>query len=219
MSFFPSGKKVIVDVGHHRGHFIQSFMANRNREDFYIVAIDPIDYKSGLFDEYHQVGISTETGTRKFNLYDEPGCNSLLDMKLQDRVDSLDKEEGWFCAYQINKIGEIEINVVTLESLLESRVSLNESPAIHYLKVDAQGNDLDVLKSIGKDILQSIEFIQLESCVAKREKQLMYIGQTVLDQDVEFLNSNGFQMIDMKDHSKSAPPEADIVFQNTRWIS
>ena len=60
-------------------------------------------------------------------------------------------------------------------------------------------------------------FIQMESCVAKNENQIMYENQSTIDSDISYMNSLGFEVLSTTDYSSDAPPEADIIFYNKRF--
>jgi hypothetical protein len=127
-------KICLVDVGFHKGHFVNDFIRDHgfDRSKMRVIAIDPIKHNQGSYDEFHQVAISTEPGRAKFNIYDEPGCNSLHDLQTGKMVDKIN-HEGWYCRYPIKKIDEIEVDVVRLDTILETL----QEPIIHFLKVDA----------------------------------------------------------------------------------
>jgi FkbM family methyltransferase len=212
----------LIDVGYPKGHFVETFLQQYGiqRNKVHIIGIDPIDHlnlsnRNGNFnvDEFYQVAISTTPGKAKFNLYDEPGCNSLHKLNVDKRVDRLGAEDGWYCRYEIKKVDEIEVNVVTLKSIIESA----NREIIHYLKIDTQGNDINVIKSCEEKI-QNVMFVQMESCVAKNKNQIMYENQSLIDYDISHMNSLGFEVLKTTDHSGSAPPEADIIFYNKRFL-
>jgi len=212
-------KICLIDVGYHKGHFALKFLEEYKiqRDEIYIIGIDPIDYRSeisdGHCDEFHQVAISTTQGKTKFNLYDEPGCNSLHELNVDKRVDQKQSEDGWYCRYEIKKVDEIEVDVVTLKSIIESA----NQEIIHYLKIDTQGNDINVIKSCEEKI-QNVMFIQMESCVAKNENQIMYENQSTIDNDISYMESLGFELLHTIDYSTDAPPEADIIFYNKAFL-
>lgn len=202
------GPIVVVDIGHHKGHFIQHFIStySLNRKSLYIHAVDPVDYNSEFNDVFDQVAISSNVGTATLNIYDEPGCNSLANMRLE-ALTLKKNQSGWFSNYTINKIGESQVQTITLETILL------KYPIVHYLKVDAQGSDLDVLKS-GKSSLKSVMFVQIESSVARNSEELMYVGQSYFVENTSYMKSLGFTLLQIDDHSSDAPPEADLIFIN-----
>lgn len=193
----------IIDVGHHKGDWIRDFSRQIPKDKFvYCVGIDPIDHKSEWNNLFIQKAVSTKTGTRKFYTYSEPGCNSLNEMLLENKFQR---------PQEINKVGEIEVECVTLESILDD-LGLD---MIHYLKVDAQGNDLDVVKSAG-EWLKKCLFVQMETCVATQDDNMMYENQNTRAADISFMESQGFELVKEMDHSSVSCPEADLIFYNTR---
>jgi FkbM family methyltransferase len=204
-------KIIVVDVGHHKGDFLTLFLQRTKliRSQMFLVGVDPIDYGTDLCDVFLKIGLSTTPGEKIFNTYSEPGCNSLLELRVENRVDSIESDKGWYCAYEIKKTGEIKIETKTLAAVMQE-LKINQ---IHYLKIDTQGNDLQVLKSAGP-LIKNVLYIQMESSVAKKENQLMYAGQSTLSEDESYLEENGFKRVDLVDHSPYAPPEADVIYVN-----
>jgi len=194
----------ILDLGHHKGDWSHDFsqkIAPLNKF-IYCVGIDPIDYDTGACNLFIQKAISTEVGTRKFNTYSEPGCNSLNEMLLDNKFQR---------PQEINKTGEIEVECDTLTNVL----NFLQPEIVHYLKIDAQGNDRNVIES-GKEWLDSILFVQMETCVAKTFDTLMYENQNTRDSDIEYMLSKGFELFDEWDHSAVSCPEADLIFFNRK---
>lgn len=194
----------ILDLGHHRGHWSRDFSKKvlPLNKFLYCIGIDPINYDTGACNFFIQKAISTEVGTRKFNTYSEPGCNSLNEMLLDNKFQR---------PQEINKTGEIEVECDTLTNVL----NFLQPEIIHYAKIDAQGADLSVIKS-GEEWLDSILFIQMETCVAKTSDTLMYENQNTRDSDIEYMLSKGFELFDEWDHSAVSCPEADLIFFNRK---
>jgi len=204
-------KLCLIDIGYHKGHFTQDFLnlfSHLSRTNIKIIGVDPIDYEVRLCDKFYNNAVSSEEGDRTFFLYDEPGCNSLSEMNLENLTNK-NGGNGWYCGYNINKIGQKTIKAITLEQIItESKEEL-----IHFLKIDTQGHDIDVVASAGKSI-EKVLFIQMESCVAKNESQLMYKNQTTLKDDVKYMSTKNFKLIGFIDYSSNAPPEANLFFVN-----
>lgn len=194
----------IIDIGSHKGHWSAEFSEKIKpiNKNIYCVGIDPIDHGQHNCNLFIQKAISTKTGKRKFYLYSEQGCNSLNEMILDNNFQR---------PQHIEKTGEIEVECSTLSSILDTL----ELDIIHYLKVDAQGNDRDVLES-GEKWLPKCLFVQIETCVAKSAKELMYKNQNTRNSDIEYMLSKGFELYDEWDHSAVSCPEADLIFFNPR---
>ncbi|MBV6513842.1 MAG: hypothetical protein FMNOHCHN_03398 [Ignavibacteriaceae bacterium] len=191
-----------IDVGHHKGHAAADFskkVASLGKY-VYCVGIDPIDHGSTTNNLFIQKAVSTKEGIRKFHLYSEQGCNSLQEMLLENKFQR---------PQEISKTGETEVVRSKLSKILEE---LNLE-IIHYLKIDAQGNDRDVLES-AENWLQKCLFVQIETCVAKSAEELMYKNQNTRDSDIEYMKSKGFELFDEWDHSAASCPEADLIFFN-----
>ncbi len=184
----------VLDIGHHKGHFAEEFSKKVAPLDKYLycVGIDPIDHGSTSNNLFIQKAVSTKEGIRKFHLYNEQGCNSLNEMLLDNKFQR---------PQEILKTGETEVACVKLSKILQE---LNLK-TIHYLKIDAQGNDRDVLES-AEDWLQKCLFVQIETCVAKSDDELMYKNQNTRDSDVEYMKSKGFELFDEWDHSANSCP-------------
>lgn len=193
-----------VDVGHHKGHAAEDFSKKVSPLGKYIycVGIDPIDHGSPMNNLFIQKAVSTKDGIRKFHLYNEEGCNSLNEMLLENKFQR---------PQHIEKTGETEVVCAKLSSILRE---LNFE-IVHYLKIDAQGNDRDVLES-AEDWLQKCLFVQIETCVAKSTEELMYKNQNTRDSDIEYMKSKGFELFEEWDHSADSCPEADLIFFNPR---
>lgn len=191
-----------IDVGHHKGHASADFAKKiiPINKYLYAVGIDPINYGSNTNNLFIQKAISTKVGKRKFHTYSEPGCNSLSEMLLENKFQR---------PKHIERTGEIEVECVTLSSILDDL----DLGVIHYLKIDAQGNDRDVLES-GESWLNRCLFVQLETCVAKTPDTLMYKNQNTRDSDIQYMLSKGFELYDEWDHSNVSCPEADLIFFN-----
>ena len=208
----------VVDIGHHRARFIHEFahqissLQQIKDKELYTIGIDPIDYNTNACNKFIQAAISTKTGKSNFNTYDEPGCNSLLNMKLENLVRDR-SEAGWYAPHNISKTGKIEVDCVTLKSILDE----TNFDRVDFIKVDAQGSDLDCILS-AEDWLEKTAFIQTESCVSTTDIKMMYEGQTNKTQDIKTLESLGFELLDSWDHSSISCPEADLIFLNKKYI-
>lgn len=202
---------VIIDVGCHKGHFIDDF--THHFKGKFSIGIDPVNHGvANKYNKYYEVAISDFCGKSKFNEYVEPGCNSLLDMKVDNVVHDSSKY-GWYVKHGIEqKTNEYIVNVRTLKSIIEE----NNLEIIDYLKIDTQGNDINVVKSCG-ELVKNIKLIQME-CVSSHDKNIvLYEGQQLMEQDIEDMDKLGFDVLNITDYSGSASPEADIIFVNRNF--
>jgi FkbM family methyltransferase len=80
------------------------------------------------------LGLSDQEGMMKLNLNYADACASLLPSH----------PDAWWCAHTI---GHMAVPVVRLDTILDM---LPSDYVLHYLKVDTEGNDVNVMKGAGK---------------------------------------------------------------------
>lgn len=204
----------LIDCGCHKGHFLTKFKREVNRP-VYSIGIDPVNHpKESVYDKYFQMAVdNVDTPTiKKFYEYIEPGCNSLLEMNV-DKVVHNRSEVGWYVGWPIEKQKNCyDVEVDSLASFLETQ----DYFPIHLLKIDSQGNDINVVKSLGVYV-DRVAFVQMECVSSKNKEIVLYKGQQIMEQDIEDMTKLGFEVVKITDYSKEASPECDILFKNRRW--
>ena len=85
-----------------------------------------------------------------------------------------------------------DVNVITLKTFMTQK-SLDK---IDYLKIDARGSGLLVLKGLGEKI-SSVDRGVVESS-ALNKNEVLYKDQANYNSIVEFLENNNFEIIDVK---------------------
>lgn len=178
----------------------------------YRLGIDPIDNKvlnlrggstsynkiggDPIFHFYKQYAIDDVDSKqyKTFYVFDEPGCNSLLN-KTKD--------------FNRNIIKEIEVEVRSLESILLEENLTN----IHYLKCDCQGKDIQIVKSL-KSLLDKTKYVQIECSFSKNHP--MYDGQSYWRDDIKTMEELGFEPLYYVMYSSSLLPEGEVLFRNKR---
>lgn len=115
-------------------------------------------------------------GTKSFFLTKSPGCSSLL-------MPNTDKLKDWaFCdKFRVEK--EIEMDTVTIPAALR-KLSLDY---VDWFKIDSQGTDLRLFKSLDEKVISSI-------LVAEFEPGIMdsYIGEDKMYKVMEFMENRPF---------------------------
>lgn len=202
----------ILDVGCHYAHWIQSLGKLLDGFEYvYSVGIDPIDFGvSSNYNIYAQVAIDNvkEPTEKLFFQYNEPGCNSLAQMNI-DVVKHTRDEPGWYVEHTIENLVKIsQVPVVSLAQLVSMLPIAGQE--LHYVKIDCQGKDIDVVRSLGT-YLKKTYFIQIECAVCAPEHTL-YKGQKTLEEDTLVMKELGFHRFRVIDYSLQASPEADAFF-------
>lgn len=148
--------------------------------------------------------ITSFDGVTKFFFYQD-GTHSLLETNLADIHKYIDGHTGK-AAVQADWTSSRTINVpcFRLDTVLE-RYSID---TVAFLKIDAQGHDLEVLRSLGQRV-NSIQTLEVEVQVTDFE---IYRGQSRKDDVLEFAFANNFELV--ATHSQSFGQELILIFAN-----
>lgn len=213
----------IIDVGCNTGPFIKEVKPLLTKDSYWI-GIDPTDHGVGnLYDLYLNKAISNveKDEIAIFTEYNDSGCNSLLDMNTDIIThDRNDKNNKWFIDRVIEQVvKKKEVTVTSLKSILDwiPKFNCNVDNLIHYVKIDTQGNDINVVRSLGP-YLATTMFIQLECVTSHDPKKVLYKGQQLLENDIDDMRILGFSMVSMEDYSSFASPEGDVLFVNNNCL-
>lgn len=95
------------------------------------------------------------------------------------------KVKLWAQGSKLKSINTLNVESIRLDTFME-REKINE---VDFLKIDAQGADLQVLRSCG-DKLFMVKKVQVEICDIQ-----IYQGGNMLNETVEYLNNYGFKPI------------------------
>lgn len=125
-----------VDIGaHHPFKFSNTYLFYKNGWNG--INVEPNQERLELFKNFRPhdinvgVGIGTYEGIGDYFKFDQAAYNT-LDQDLAEKRKTM---------YS----GKIQINVITLENLLENYLPKNKN--IDFLKIDVEGKDMEVLKS------------------------------------------------------------------------
>lgn len=191
--------KTVIDIGVGYGteSLYQSFPSS------YFVLIEPIkEYKSSIDEilskykgEVHYKAVGCEAGVIE------------LDVNLDDLQKSSHFKRTELTLRKDHRLEKRKVEEVTLDSLLNPLNKL-ERPIV--LKVDTEGNELNVLKG-AKLLLELTDFVIVEASIAKR-----FENSYEFDELVAFMRENGFIVFSILSISHSAtefrPRFMDVVF-------
>ena len=211
----------IIDVGCNTGTFLTYLKPKLKSESFWI-GIDPSDLGvSNLYNVYLNKAISDVKEDEKaiFTEYNDSGCNSLLDMNTDIITHDTNKRQGkWFIDRVIEQVVcKKEVTVTSLEKVLDTLAFKIDRDIIHYVKIDTQGNDIKVARSLGKYLTNTM-YIQLECVTSHDPKKVLYKGQQLLENDIDDMRLLGFTLVNMEDYSGFASPEGDVLFINNQCL-
>ena len=191
---------IIIDVGAYNGN---PYIAQAKRNEGVIVyAFEPnpimfaklIKLAPNNYHTFNMV-VSEVDGTVDFYNNKNIETSSILPFNEDNLSD-------WPSGHLLKNLNVAEVSSIRLDTFI-SNENITE---IDFLKIDAQGADLQVLKSCGT-MLGIIEQIQVEVCDIQ-----IYENGNQLDETVEYLTSRGFKKIKTLQHNKTK----DVIFENEK---
>jgi hypothetical protein len=219
-------KKInIIDIGCARGGLISEVvLPNRNLESVYSVGIDPLNHGvKSLYNHFVQVGIDdifpSKFKLKRFYVNSDDQASSLLKMNYENITENLSDVSRiyvpWASKLRVRVV--IPIIVVNLESIIRKYFSL---APIHFIKIDAEGNDLNVIKS--QSFRNRPLFISAETSNHKDSRIRIFKGGSQREELVAYMNSKNYSIYhevnyaEIKNHGTQM---SDIVFKDTLNVS
>jgi len=187
--------KILLEVGVSDGFHTERYL---EKYKLPVVGFEPVPYLYPLlnkkFKNYknvmiYEAAVDVKDAVRNFHISDPQtktedkpvhpyGCSSLYQFPK-------DINDKWTGRTDFNMIETIKVNTVNLENFFRQRMF---NGIIEYLHCDAQGNDINVLRSLGP-YLNRVRAGEIE-CAAKTE---LYEGtNNRWEVAYDFLNRNGF---------------------------
>jgi FkbM family methyltransferase len=143
------------------------------------------------------LAVTEKDGSSDLNINSYADASSLLPLDDQG-------VRSWAGAQVLRTIEKVTVGTIRLDTFL----NLAGIQSVDYLKIDAQGMDLEVVKSAGNR-LKDIHRICLECDVTSHP---LYRGASTKSETVEFLDSRGFALIDVLPQSDGQ--EENLTFEN-----
>jgi len=211
-----------IDVGVYRGMFLDKINAFLNFKPLYSVGIEPNNSYNSLSKYTISFNCAVDDVNEPtylpftFNA-DCDACSSLLKMNTEVVTHNIEEyDTKWYCGTPIQKVLKVEPILVNSMSNVLNTIDHFKTNKIHYLKIDAEGVDIRVVKSM-KKYLEKTMFIQIETSVSKNKSVKLFEGQTHINEDIISMKEMGFELFDVVDYSYvNSSPNADAIFINTR---
>ncbi len=195
-------KSTIVEVGANYGNDTASFLDDKNNE---VWAFEPtpelVEHLNNRFEgrkNFHLIAkaVDIEETTKVFNIAGSGdwGCSSLYEF-------SDDIREKWEGRPDFQVTHKVEVQTIRLDTFI-TKYGINK---IDYLWVDAQGNDFNVLKSLG----DKIDIVAKGKCEGAYTVDLYKTEENRVDDIVAWLTSKGYSCNVIPDN---VGKEADIHF-------
>lgn len=178
----------VVDVGAARG----SFMMELNRvhdSNIFAIGIDPIDHGIGAnYNKFYNACVDN---------IDKPTKVEFFKNLSDDQASSLFYKDG-------KSLGERDI--LNLNDIINSDLPVE---TIHFIKIDAEGKDLDIVKSLREDTLSRTVYIAIE-CTQSNPR---FEGEYVKGECISYFDSIGFDVHYCYD-TDNGSGISDVVFKN-----
>lgn len=194
-----SDSGVWFDVGAHLGG--TSFSKAESNPNLRVIAFEPnIALASQTFQRLPNfqilpVAIGEQTGFTTFHLNAFAAASSLLPMDESAR-------QKWIGGEVLCQDAEIIVPVMRLDDVMKG---LNIQK-VDLLKIDAQGADLAVVKSLG-DRIKDVRKIKLEVTTTAQQ---LYVGTATKNEIIEYLANRGFALI--SEQSQTHGQEENLLF-------
>lgn len=147
------------------------------------------------------MAVSNFDGSAVFKIAAHDDCSSLQDF---DANANQTWVHDWHPYKRFDMVDELQVEVIRLDTFLAQR----GIAAIDLLEVDAQGEDLRVVESLGARI-GDVKRIQLEVNIHSAP---LYANGFTMDQAVTFFDAHGFDKhVEWK---QSLNREANVIFRN-----
>ncbi len=194
-----------IDVGAHLGE--TTFRFAEEHPDLLVYAFEPnvsiAVTRMGCLPNFivFPMAVAAKDGTAKFYINSDDSTSSLL---------PLYKKEGfsWKGGEDLKTVSEVCVPTIRLDTFFRAA----KIKKLAYLKIDAQGADLDILLSAG-DRLRDIKEINIEVYLTPRP-QYEGAGNSKL-KVVDYLTVNGFELSET--FSQTYGQEEVLIFINKKF--
>jgi hypothetical protein len=213
-SLLKDEKKTLIDVGCHRAHFL----SNSQIKFHFKIGIDPLEFdEQAVYDVVVNGAVSTQKNQKLFYVYENDGCSSLLKMKSDEVThDFAERKNKWYVSFKIENLKKIlRTDTCTLEEIIDQHFS---TESVSLIKIDAQGSDIDVVKSLGKYLnTDKVKFLFIE--LPSRDI-VLYEDQLDYPSSIQALNEYGFEVVHKHDFEilgydgKPCSPESNVIMKN-----
>ena len=199
-------KKFIIDVG--ASHDGIKTIPLKPYFNCPIIFIEPdVNALSKVFagpdDIKLDIAITSYDGEIEFNFYQD-GTHSVLETNIDeihkyiDGYTGLPAEKEKWTAWKKEKV-----KCFTLKTLIES-LGIEKIP---YLKIDTQGHDFEVIKSLS----DKINIVDMIECEVQTLDFELYKGQSKKEEIIKYLLENNFLLINI--NSSTYGQEEDLIFK------
>jgi hypothetical protein len=209
----------VIDTGCAIGDFKRII----NHKNTFFIGIDPLieDYKIcnayNILDTYnilYKFGIDITNDNKLFNITNSLDTSSFLNFDKNITTDINNIEHFYIPPHVYHNATNVNekriVETKTLKYVIEESNLKND--IIHILKINCQGNDLNVIKSLGK-YLNNVMFIVIKSYCDSTS--CLYENSSKFTDDYDYLKTNNFELITKELLIRD---ESDCLYYNTNLV-
>lgn len=213
----------IVDVGCARGALLSYARDMRVFDKIYSIGIDPLDHahERPEYSAYLQCAVDNVGNKEEisdFFVNNDDQASSLLPMNFEHISDSLDERSEKYYVPWAKMLGiksKISVRVFSLELILNK---IMPERKIHLLKIDAEGKDLDIVKSLGS--WSSVpDFISLECSAHKNDEIRIFKKGCHVSDVIPYMEGIGYSVFERFNYEEipnNLTQACDIIFINNQ---
>ena len=206
----------LIDVGCAIGDF-RNLIKHKN---IFSIGIDPLikEYKNrnntlNTFNILYEFAIDIKDGKTQFNITESMDTSSIYEFNTELTKSKDDINKFYIPEHVFNYTTTIkekrEVETKTLSTIIEKDL---KHEIIHILKIDAQGNDLNVIKS-SSNYLNNIMFIVMES--TSDDTTTLYKDTAHFTEDCSYLKLHNFELLTKEILIRD---DMDCLYYNTNLI-
>ena len=190
-----------VDIGAHKGESINLFLNNFKIDNIYAFEPSPINYKflniyiKNIIKKYNKTNflvnnyaVGEEEKNVSFKHFNESSSSTTKDINLSSKY--FNKKKRFLKSLNQEKFYKV-YNVA--QKRLDNIFNLNNIEKIDFIKIDTEGNELNVIKSLGSYI-DKVKFIFFEH----HYDDMIIKGYTFKDIHSYLSNNNFIQIYKIK---------------------
>jgi len=205
-------KSIFIDVGSNNGDW--SLKISKKYKDCKIYAIEPIRGITRKNKNIKLFNFAIDKKNKKkvnFFITRKNVTSSLLNQNrsIINKFKTFKAKNGLIHKKEDYDVtSKIFVETITLKKFCK----MNKIKKIHYLKIDAEGNDLVVLKSLG-NFIKNLWGFELETW---NQKNTLWKKQLWLDDCLKFIKKNKFSIVHKIIHGKGKT--TDLICVNNKFL-
>ena len=212
------GKINVVDVGAARGAFLVELEKKYDLNNVYAIGIEPFNHGiKDHYDKFFEVCVDNVDSPTEMEFYvnADDQASSLCQWNYDNlSSDKSDDSKFYYSESILNQINSRQskktVDVLNLDTIINEEIP---EGLVHFIKVDAEGKDLDIVKSLSDETLKRTKFIGVE-CPNEIPR---FEGEAPKQEFIDYFESKNFKefhCLNYEEDPTNRQPMSDVVFVN-----